>query len=141
MKRCWESLFQNPSLKFSSNLLFSAVNSLKRIAAACSYPGITELIADNVDYLTNTMAWKLRDLKHNIVVFDVFCVIISFSQENSLSTLLDVMEVRDVLQSAKLLAPWNWPNVFHFRRFCWKVTVFFKMPTAKGFFAYSKHLL
>lgn len=74
-------------------LLFAAIESLKRIAVACSYPSITELIADNVDYLINTIAWKLRDLKHNLVVFDVFCVIISFSLRSSLSTLLDVMEV------------------------------------------------
>lgn len=120
--------------------LFLAVRSLKRIAVACGYQGVTELIADNVDYLTNTIAWKLRDLKRNIVVFDVFCVIISFSQENSLSTLLDVMEVQAIPKLTSVLSE-NQLNMFYFCRLCWKVTIFFKMPTAKAFFAYSKYLL
>ncbi|XKL62854.1 hypothetical protein PGB90_002687 [Kerria lacca] len=78
----------------STNALINivAINSIKKIAKACNYSSITELISDNVESIMSSISWKLHNLKRNLTVFDVFYCIIMNSEKNSLSTLLDLMQ-------------------------------------------------
>lgn len=54
---------------------------------------MTELITDNVDYVTYHVSLKLRNLKDNKKVFDVLDVIILHCEKQSLTVLCDIIEV------------------------------------------------
>ena len=67
---------------------------MERIRSSCGYSNITELITDNVDYVIHHVALKLRNLKRNKKVFDVLDVIIVHCEQQSLTVLCDITEVR-----------------------------------------------
>lgn len=43
----------------NTTLRSHAMTALNKLATSCQYPSVTDLIVDNVDYLANSVAWKL----------------------------------------------------------------------------------
>lgn len=79
------------------NFLFVGLTSLQKIAIACGYKDIMELMSDNIDFIMHRATLMLRHLRPNTKVFDVYCVIIAYSHKNSLVVLSDVIEVNQLV--------------------------------------------
>lgn len=82
---------------------FVAEGALEKMAKACGYSDMTELITNNIDYVTHFMDMKLRNIENCPEIFDIFCVIVKYSQENTLPIICDIIEVRCNINSTLLL--------------------------------------